>query len=79
MLRMLEGAPWSIGLVVTSATNGPVEFARECIRLACETKDERIREQLIQMARQWLLLLVEEEISVAPPFVPPMGWEAAAA
>jgi hypothetical protein len=42
------------------------------MRLACETKDERIREQLIEMARQWLLLLLEEELSVAP-LCPPMG------
>jgi hypothetical protein len=76
MLRCLSGGPCSIGLVVTSATNGPAEFARECMRLACETKDERIREQLILLARQWLLLLLEEELSVA--LGPPMGCEAEA-
>jgi len=40
---------WCLGgaerLVMASATDF-AEFARECIRLACETKDEQIREQL---------------------------------
>jgi hypothetical protein len=55
---------WCLGgaerLVMASATDF-AEFARECIRLACETKDGQIREQPIQMARQWMQLVLEEE------------------
>ena len=37
------------------------EFAGECKRFANGTRDERTREQLIQMARQWMQLAMDEE------------------
>jgi hypothetical protein len=63
MLWCLGGGPersFAGRLVMASATDF-AEFARECIRLACETKDERIRELLTQMARLWMQLVLEEE------------------
>jgi hypothetical protein len=40
------------------------------MRLACETKNERTREKLNEMARQWMELALEEEdqLITAPPF-----------
>ena len=36
-------------------------YARDCMRLAGETKDNATREQLIQMARQWMGVAMYEE------------------
>jgi hypothetical protein len=36
-------------------------YARDCMRLAGETKDNATREQLIQMARQWMGVAMDEE------------------
>jgi hypothetical protein len=43
------------------------EFARECMRLACETRDDHIREKLIDMARSWMQLVREEEDKLGGP------------
>ena len=37
-----------------------VDFARECIRLADRTDDPELRERLLQMAREWMAVAMEE-------------------
>jgi hypothetical protein len=36
-------------------------YARECVRLAQLTDDSNIREQLLQMAREWMAAAMHEE------------------
>jgi hypothetical protein len=36
-------------------------YARECVRLAHQTVDPEIREQLLQMAREWMAVAMHEE------------------
>ena len=37
-----------------------VEFARECVRLARLVQDLEVREQLIDMAREWMAAAMRE-------------------
>jgi len=37
-----------------------VSYARDCVRLAELTKDEHIREQLLNMAREWMAQAMHE-------------------
>jgi hypothetical protein len=37
------------------------DHARDCVRLACGVKDSVLREQLLQMGREWLAAAMEEE------------------
>jgi len=37
-----------------------VGYARDCVRLATLTADEQIREQLMQMAREWMAVAMHE-------------------
>jgi hypothetical protein len=37
-----------------------VEYARECVRLARLTTDHELREQLLQMARNWMAEAMHE-------------------
>jgi len=37
-----------------------VSYARDCVRLAEFTKDEYIREQLLNMAREWMAQAMRE-------------------
>jgi hypothetical protein len=41
-------------------------YARECVRLAQQTDDPKIREQLLQMAREWMALAMHEEKASEP-------------
>lgn len=41
--------------------NDSEAFVRECIRLALQTEDARTREQLFQMARRWMELVMEQD------------------
>ena len=43
-----------------------VGYARDCARLATLTTDEQIREQLLQMAREWMAVAMHEEKAPAP-------------
>jgi NADH:ubiquinone oxidoreductase subunit D len=43
-----------------------VGYARECVRLARLTQDQRIREQLLNMAREWMAVAMHEEKSPQP-------------
>jgi hypothetical protein len=36
-------------------------YARECVRLSKQTDNPRIREQLQQMAREWIAVAMHEE------------------
>jgi hypothetical protein len=36
-------------------------YARECVRLANLTSDANIRDQLMQMAREWMAVVMHEE------------------
>jgi hypothetical protein len=36
-------------------------YARECVRLANLTSDPNIRDQLMQMAREWMAVVMYEE------------------
>jgi hypothetical protein len=46
------------------------EFAQECLRWAGETKSERHREVLLEMARTWLQAAVEIEGALTPEATP---------
>jgi hypothetical protein len=37
------------------------EYARECVRLANLTTDEIMRERLLQMAREWMAVVMHEK------------------
>jgi hypothetical protein len=37
------------------------DHARDCVRLACGVKDPVVREQLMQMAREWMAAAMDEE------------------
>jgi hypothetical protein len=37
-----------------------VEYARECVRLAGLTKDLQLRDQLLNMAREWMAAAMHE-------------------
>ena len=37
------------------------DHARDCVRLACGVKDPVLREQLLQMAREWMAAAMDEE------------------
>ena len=37
------------------------DHARDCVRLACGVKDPVVREQLLQMAREWMAAAMDEE------------------
>jgi len=37
------------------------DYARECVRIAQQTDDPKIREQLLQMAREWMALAMHNE------------------
>jgi len=43
------------------------EYARDCMRLASETDDEFVREELIEMARMWMGKMMEAENKEGPP------------
>ena len=40
-----------------------VGYARECVRLAGQTTDQDLREQLFNMARDWLAAAMDERCS----------------
>jgi hypothetical protein len=44
-------------------TSGDIchESARECVRLARASSDPDLRHELFEMARQWMVLAMEEE------------------
>jgi hypothetical protein len=37
------------------------EYARDCVRLAQLADDQQVREQLLQMAREWMAAAMREE------------------
>ena len=37
-----------------------VDYARECVRLASLTADQEIRDQLLNMAREWMATAMHE-------------------
>jgi hypothetical protein len=41
-------------------------YARECVRLANLTSDPRIRDQLMQIAREWMAAVMHEEKTLEP-------------
>jgi hypothetical protein len=48
------------------------QLARDCMRVAIETNDENVREEMIDMARRWIDLAIEEDtLYGAPPSVVP--------
>jgi hypothetical protein len=49
------------------------QYARECMRLACETKDEETREELIEMARMWMGKVMDDEAKEAAAVLPRGG------
>jgi hypothetical protein len=65
--RPLSAPSFSGGVV--ALTDQFQDYARECTRLAGETTDPRLREQLVQMARRWTQLVTdaEEAASVTTP------------
>jgi hypothetical protein len=46
------------------------EFAQECLRWAGESKSERHRQVLLEMARTWLQAAVEVEGGLTPEAAP---------
>ena len=49
---------------------GCVEYARECVRLAGLATDQELREQLLQMARNWMAEAMHERCKDAVKFKP---------
>ena len=45
-----------------------VDYARECVRLASLTVDQEIRDQLLNMAREWMAAAMHERHSVRSTF-----------
>ena len=43
-----------------------MEYARECVRLAGLTDDQQIRDQLLNMAREWMGAAIHEGEPTAP-------------
>jgi hypothetical protein len=43
-----------------------MEYARECVRLAGLTDDQQIRDQLLNMAREWMGAAMHEGEPTAP-------------
>jgi hypothetical protein len=41
-------------------------YARECVRLANLTSDPNIRDQLMQIAREWMAAVMHEEKTPEP-------------
>jgi hypothetical protein len=41
--------------------NDCVDYARECVRFAVLTKDPRLRDQLLNMAREWMGAAMDDE------------------
>ena len=41
-------------------------YARECVRLARLPTDPHVREQLLQMAREWMSVVMDEEKVPSP-------------
>jgi hypothetical protein len=61
MLRLPIGfVPLVVERVMTSAEESE-HYARECMRIAGATGDRKLREQLIEMARRWMALLMDSE------------------
>jgi hypothetical protein len=61
MFRLPIGfVPLIVERVMTSAEQSE-HYARECMRIAYETGDRKLREQLIEMARRWMELLMDSE------------------
>ena len=50
-----------------------VSYARDCLRLAELTKDEHIREQLLNMAREWMAQAMHEPKMPEPNPCGPKG------
>ena len=40
--------------------NNCVQYARDCVRLAQTADDPQLREQLLQMAREWMAVAMKE-------------------
>jgi hypothetical protein len=50
------------------------EYARDCVRLAWQVPDDKIRDQLLEMARDWMALSVsrmthQRDLKVAYPTI----------
>jgi hypothetical protein len=48
-----------------------VEYARECVRLAGLATDQELRDQLLQMARNWMAEAMHERCKDAVALKPP--------
>ncbi len=46
------------------------DYARDFMRIACETRDPASRGQLIAMARLWMGMAVDEEATERKPDLP---------
>ena len=47
-----------------------IGYARECVRLAGLTKDPELRDQLLNMAREWMATAMHEAKTPAPKPLP---------
>jgi hypothetical protein len=47
-----------------------VEYARECVRLAALATDQELRDQLLQMARNWMAEAMHERCKDAVALTP---------
>ena len=43
------------------------DYARECVRLASMTDSPELREQLLELAREWMNAVLEHEERNCPP------------
>jgi len=49
------------GSAIMASDREMEEYARECVRLAQLADDQQVREQLLQMAREWMAAAMREE------------------
>jgi hypothetical protein len=48
------------GSAMTASDKDCEDYARECVRLANLSADETMRERLMQMAREWMAMVMHE-------------------
>ena len=51
---------------MSTADRDCVVYARECARLATATSDPEIREALLNMAREWMAMAMQEQKAPEP-------------
>jgi hypothetical protein len=43
------------------------EYAQDCIRLAEQSKSPELRDQFLELAREWMMAALDEQDELPPP------------